>query len=149
VKSRSLLVAYGTARSWELIEAATKLAAEDSEAEFMLLVPLGPPGPQPYWEQEEDRRLALRQSELAASRLKQAGLRLAGVRAGDADPMHAIRDELKHSPAYTTILICTKHPGVSRWLKLDLASRVRRRFPQFRSVQVIVVEQGHVQQPAH
>jgi hypothetical protein len=147
--SRCLLVAYGTAWSWELIQAATKLEAEDPEAEFMLLVPLGPPGPQPYWEQDEDRRLALRQSELAASRLKQAGLPLAGVRAGDADPMHAIRDELTHSPADTTIVICTERPGISRWLKLDLASRVRRRFPQFRLVQVIAAEQGHVQQPAH
>lgn len=121
------------------MEAATKLATEHPEVEFMLLVPLGPPGPQPFWEEEEDRRLALRQSELAASHLQQAGLRLAGVRAGDSDPMYAIRNELKHSPADTTIVICTERPGLSRWLKLDLASRVRRRFPQFRVIHVTAV----------
>jgi len=134
--SRYLLVAYQTAGSPELLQAVESLLDGDPDAEFVLLVPLGPPGPDPYWERAADQQDAQREADLAGSRLKQSGVRLASIRAGDGNPFGAVNDELRHHPEYAAIVICTKRPGVSAWLKLDLVARVRRRFPACRLIHV-------------
>lgn len=54
---------------------------------------------------------------------------------GDADPMVAVESALEDQP-FDEILVSTLPAGISRWLKLDLASRLERKV----DVPVTVVE---------
>ncbi len=69
----------------------------------------------------------------AASHLQAAlkGLSLMGARAdgevGDPDPVEAVRAVLAREP-FDEIIVSTLPPGISRWLRMDLVSRLKRRF---------------------
>ena len=43
---------------------------------------------------------------------------------------------------YAGLVLSTLPPGVSRWLKLDVVSRVRRAYPTMRLVHVVGVAAG-------
>jgi len=53
-------------------------------------------------------------------------LRVVEARVGDADAYAAVADELRRWPNYAGILVGTLPPGISRWLKMDLISHLRR-----------------------
>jgi nucleotide-binding universal stress UspA family protein len=78
---------------------------------------------------EDDRRA----TQIAQSRLRQAlaQLRAEGLDArgdlGDPDPLTAIQDALA-ADQFDEIIISTLPSGISRWLRMDLPSRVERRF---------------------
>lgn len=44
---------------------------------------------------------------------------------GDHEPLMAIEDAINQTGPYDEIIISTLAPGISRWLKLDLVSKVR------------------------
>ena len=46
---------------------------------------------------------------------------------GDASPMLAIADALREQ-AFDEVILSTFPPSISRWVKLDLPQRVKRRF---------------------
>ena len=48
----------------------------------------------------------------------------------------AIEQELANEK-YEAIVLSTLPPGVSRWLRMDLPSRVARRYPEIRLVHVV------------
>ena len=142
--ARYLLVAHQTAESEELLAAARDLAREDEDAEFVLLVPATPVGSLLVWEEGATAAVAARRAASARARLEAHGLRVTDARTGDQDPMAAIADEMHAGRNYDTLVVSTLPAGVSRWLRMDLLSRVRRNFPRHRVVHV----EAEAQQPA-
>ncbi|QBI21399.1 hypothetical protein ER308_18725 [Egibacter rhizosphaerae] len=60
---------------------------------------------------------------------------------GDPDPLEAIGAVLARRPT-DELILSTLPPGISRWLKLDLVCRARRRFE-------VPVTHVYVEEPAH
>jgi len=138
--ARYLLVAHQTAERSELLEAAKELAAKDGHARFTLLVPATPVGDLLTWEEGETKELARERARSAAAALRKNGIELAGVRVGDADPVLAVGDEYLAGRRYDAIVISTLPPGLSRWIKMDAVSRLRRTHPRVRVVHVVAKE---------
>lgn len=131
-----LLVAHQTAECDELRDAAAELAAEDPDAEFVLLVPATPVSSLLVWERGETFEVATRRAHSAKVRLEAHGLRVSEARAGDADPLAAVEDEMHDGRRYRAIVVSTLPAGMSRWLKMDVPSRLNRHFPRHRVVHV-------------
>jgi hypothetical protein len=131
-----LLVAHQTALSDELLASARELAAEDVEARFVLLVPATPVGSLLVWEEGQTLDVARRHAASARERLEANGLRVADARPADPDPVNAITDEMHGGRRYAAIVISTLPAGMSRWLKMDVPSRVRRSLPGHRVIHV-------------
>jgi predicted RNase H-like HicB family nuclease len=125
--SRYLVVTHKTALSRDLQSRVRALIEQDAAAEFTVLVPEDP-GTPVTWE-GETVNAAEQRAEAAKAALEET-VRASVVRTavGAADPVQAIADELRAQPGYSTLVICTLPPGVSRWLKLDLVHRAKRRF---------------------
>lgn len=81
-----------------------------------------------HWLSDEDtaRRAAGERLARCLTRLDEAGIEATG-RIGDADPLLAIQDELRHFDA-DEILISTHPPGRSAWLARNLVDRTCERF---------------------
>jgi hypothetical protein len=132
-----LLVAHQTAQSEELLSAARDLHREDPTCQFVMLVPATPVAHMLVWEEGETREVAQRAADLARARLEEHGLNVVEATIGDADPVHAIGDELRKSRrAFGAIVLSTLPAGLSRWLGLDIISRVRRHYPAIRVIHV-------------
>lgn len=131
-----LLVAHQTAESKEFLAAARDLAGEDPDAEFVLLVPATPVRNLLVWEEGETAEVARERAARARARLEADGLRVSDARIGDADPTAAIADELHDGRRYAAIVVSTLPAGASRWLRMDVVSRVSRHFPGHRVVHV-------------
>ncbi len=134
--AKYLLVAHQTAQTPELLEAAKNLAAADAQAEFSLLVPATPVGNLLVWEEGETMDVARSTAQAAADSLKRHGINIVGVQVGDADPVLAVDDVLRDQ-RYETIVLSTLPIGISRWLKMDVVSRLRRQHPALRVLHVI------------
>ena len=134
--AKYLLVAHQTAESEELLAAARELARRDTDAEFVLLVPATPVGNLLVWEEGATAEVAQRRAASARARLGDNGLRVTDARTGDPDPMAAIGDEMNAGRRYDVIVVSTLPAGISRWLRLDLLSRIRRNFPRERVIHV-------------
>jgi hypothetical protein len=138
--AKYLLIAHQTAERQELFDAAKELAAQDSHARFTLLVPATPVGDLMTWEEGETKEVARAQARSAAEALKRQGIDLGGVRVGDADPVLAVDDEYVAGRRYDAIVISSLPPGLSRWIKMDVVSRLRRSHPRARLIHVIAGE---------
>jgi hypothetical protein len=136
--ARYLLVAHETAQSDELHQAADDLAREDPTAEFVLIVPATPVVNLLVWERGETHDVAARHADAARERLESSGLRVVDARPADADPVAAIEDELHAGGRFAAIVVSTLPPGRSRWLRMDVISRVRRNCPAYRVIHVAV-----------
>jgi len=132
-----LLVAHQTAEGQELLDAAKDLAARDSRARFTLLVPATPAGDLLTWDEGETKDIARARAESAAAWLQGNGINVVGATTGDADPVAAIDDEFLAGHRYSAIVISTLPPGISRWIKMDVVSRLRRKRPRTRVVHVV------------
>jgi hypothetical protein len=133
-----VLVAHQTALSDALLSAAEDLARQDPAAEFVVLVPATPVGHMLVWEEGETAELARRHATAAKAALEERGLRVVEAQTGDQDPVQAIGDLLRDGRRrYAALVLSTLPPGVSRWLKMDVLSRVRRHYPTLRVVHVI------------
>jgi hypothetical protein len=85
----------------------------------------------------------------ATASFKQAGITLAEAKVGDADPVLAIDDELREGGPYKAVVISTFPAGISRWLKLDAVSRLRRQHPGLKVIHVISGETKADSQTRH
>jgi hypothetical protein len=133
-----LLVAHQTAESQELLSAARELHREDPTAKFVMLVPATPVAHMLAWEWGETRDVARRAAASARARLQEHGLEVVEAVIGDADPVHAIGDELRKSRRrFNAIVLSTLPTGLSRWLGLDVISRVRRHYGAMRVIHVV------------
>jgi bacterioferritin len=127
--ARYLVLANQTAASQELSEAIGRILQEDSDAEFVLLVPATPVEDLLDWQPEDSQTVAQRTGETARAQLEASGARVVRVVIGDPLPSKAIEDELEGKrEAYDRIIISTLPIQRSRWLQLDQPRRIERRF---------------------
>jgi hypothetical protein len=133
-----LLVANETAESPELLHAISEIHAQDPDAEFVIVVPATPLNLLQQFEgtAKSARGLAAQRAQSTRQRLESLGIRVRSTRVGNWDPNVAIEDELLHEN-YEAIVVSTLPPGLSRWLRMDLPSRVVRRHPSIRLVHVV------------
>ncbi len=133
-----LLVANETAGSPELARAVLELHQQDADAEFEVLVPATPLNllHQLSGSFKSPGALAAHRAQGTRRRLEQLGLRVRSTRIGNWDPFVAIEAELVQG-RYDGVVISTLPPGVSRWLRMDLPSRVARGFPEIRLIHVV------------
>jgi hypothetical protein len=125
--SRYLIVTHQTARSPELQQKVADLIAQDSSAEFAILVPESSPHDL-SWEGEHID-VARQQAEAAHYVLEQkVGAKVVRTTAGVEDPIKAIEAELKGHQDYDTLVICTLPVGRSRWLRRDVIHNAQKKF---------------------
>ena len=135
--ARYLLIAHQTADRPELARAALKLSSGDPDATFDLVIPATPVVQGWVWDEGETKRAAGDRGREAAARLRELGVDVVSTRVGDADPVYAIGDELTSGAHYDAVVISTLPAGVSRWLKMDVLSRLRRQFPSLHVIHVV------------
>jgi bacterioferritin len=127
--SRYLILANQTASSPELSSAIRELIKNDTEAEFVLLVPATPVEDLLDWQDGDSETIAKRTARAAKEHLEGLGARVARAEVGDPAPVKAIEDELqRHQESYNGILISTLPLQRSRWVALDQPRRIERRF---------------------
>ena len=93
---------------------------------FHLLVPATPPHDHLTWVEGEAATIARDRLDLALVRLRKLGVSVDGA-IGDPNPLLAIGDALRDAE-FDHIILSTLPAGVSRWLKMDLPSRVEAAF---------------------
>lgn len=123
-KASVLVVANRTAECEELLDALRR-RAEEGPAEFHLLVPATPHGVSWAADMHSGEGDAKAHLDRAVERYREAGLEVADARVGDADPVAAVED-LVNFASFDEVVVSTLPKHVSKWLKLDLPSRVRR-----------------------
>lgn len=74
------------------------------------------------WSDEEAARARLAIAETTFGSL---GFDVTGE-IGDASPVQAVGDVLRQSEPFDEIVVSTLPPGPSRWLRMDVASRIQR-----------------------
>ena len=121
--ARVLVVAHKTAATPALLDAVRERAAR-GPAEFTLLVPNSAHGLHKVVDPEDQEAGEANQVlELALPLLEQAaGGHVEGM-IGDPTPMHAIHDAI-NLHGFDEVIISTLPARVSKWLKLDLPSKV-------------------------
>ncbi|HEV2770177.1 MAG TPA: hypothetical protein VGV40_08360 [Solirubrobacteraceae bacterium] len=123
--TRVLVVANRTAATPKLLDAVRERAQRGS-ATFYLVVPATPRGlhrvvdPEVSGREEAEANLLLALPLLSEA----AGSDVDG-HVGDADPLAAIHDAV-HASAYDEIIVSTLPSRLSRWMRFDLPTRVRR-----------------------
>jgi hypothetical protein len=122
-EARILVVANRTAATPGLIAAVRERAAK-GPASFTLLVPNTAHGLHKLVDPEDQGQSEAEQTlELAVPLLEEAaGGRVEGM-VGDPEPLAAIQDAI-NIHGFDEIIISTLPTRVSRWLKLDLPSKV-------------------------
>lgn len=121
--SRILVVAHKTAATQPLLDAVHKRAGEGA-ATFTLLVPNSAHGLHKVVDAEDqDANEAQGVLDHALPRLSEAaGSPVEGM-IGDSDPSAAIQDAI-NLRGFDEVIISTLSPKLSRWLHLDLPSKV-------------------------
>ena len=120
-----LVVANRTADSDELL-AALDERAQRGPARFTLLVPATPHGVAWAADMNSGSTEATAHMQHALQRLRDAGLEVVDGVVGDPDPVGAVQDLLNAGGRFDEVVVSTLHRHLSRWLKLDLPSRVER-----------------------
>jgi len=133
-----LLVANETAESPEMLHAVAEINAGDPDAEFVIVIPATPLNLLQQFEgtAKSARGLAAQRAQSTRRHLEGLGIRVRSTRIGSWDPYVAIEEELM-TDTYEAIVLSTLPPGVSRWLRMDLPSRVARRHPETTLVHVV------------
>ncbi len=121
--TRVLVVAHKTAATQPLLDAVHARAKQGS-CTFTLLVPNATHGLHKVVDPEDqgagDARAVLDRALPAL--VEAAGAAVEGI-VGDADPIAAIHDAI-NLRGFDEVILSTLSPRVSRWLKLDLPSKV-------------------------
>jgi hypothetical protein len=123
VPSRVLVVAHKTAATQPLLDAVRERAAR-GPATFTLLVPRAAHGLHKVVDPEDQDAGETRGViDQAVPLLSEAAGSPVEALVGDADPGAAIQDAI-NIHGFDEVIISTLSPRVSRWLKLDLPSKV-------------------------
>ena len=127
--SRYLVVAHQTATSLNLLDQLKSLAADNPEVTFTLLVPTTPAIHLLEFEMGDARSIAERKWREANEFWRSSGLKIEHSQVIDASPVRAIQAEMRTNPgAYKAIVLGTLPQGISRWLRLDVLSKIEREF---------------------
>ena len=124
-----LVLADEGADGGALLESLHQVIAQNRETTFVLLVPAKPAPRSLTWTEGESLAAARDTANAASRRLQQAGIRVVEALIGDASPVQAIADVLAQRGSFHGIIISTQPGRVSRWLKLDVLTIARKRFP--------------------
>lgn len=116
-----LVVANKTAGSPELLSALRE-RSEQGPARFHLVVPASPRGASWAFDMHSGHDDAEHDLEGALERLREQGLEIDGE-VGDPDPVAAVSDS-SHAGNYDEVIVSTLPKHLSKWLKLDIASKV-------------------------
>jgi hypothetical protein len=119
---RYLIVANQTLAAGALLATVRELH-ETAPSSFHVLVPATPPPDHP-WTEGETHRVAAERLQRFLDRLETYGIEAHGE-VGDPHPVDAIKDILLRGEEFDEIVLSTLRPGISRWLRWDLVSRVR------------------------
>ena len=123
---RILIVANQTVAGRHLFEVVRRRIAA-GPCEFAVLAPTVDARVS-FRTQSEAREDQYRRVEAACARLRELGAPL-HASLGDLDPLRAIQDLLLVEPeGFDEIILSTLPAPISAWLKLDLATRIARRF---------------------
>lgn len=127
VGGRCLVVANQTLGGREVLEAVRKRIAAGT-TRFLVLVPATSAADQglPDGGASLGRAIAASRLQAALETLQQAGCEAEG-RVGPSDPELAVAELLREEHV-DEILLATLPPGISRWLGIDLPTRLRKRF---------------------
>ena len=121
--TRVLVVAHKTAATQGLLD-AVKERAERGACTFTLLVPNSAPGLHKVVDPEDQGASAAQDVlDQALPLLEQAATAPVDGIVGDADPLAAIHDAI-NLRGFDEVIISTLSARLSRWLKLDLPSKV-------------------------
>ncbi|MEE9298251.1 MAG: hypothetical protein V3V29_04370 [Acidimicrobiia bacterium] len=123
---RYLVIAYQTAENPALLQRLKDIAEAEEGASFVLLVPATATQHLRLVTAQASFALAQQAMERAQSRFHDEGIELAEVRVSDPNPIVAATKELANFQQYDGIVVSTFPPGVSRWLKMDVVSRLQR-----------------------
>ena len=118
-----LVVANRTLPGQELAAAVRERVAE-GERTFYVLVPLTPVPHGAVWDEQESAEAARGRLAAFLGVLRHQGVEAEGE-IGDRDPLQAIRDVLR-ARAVDEIILSTLPAGISRWLQMDVPSRLAR-----------------------
>jgi nucleotide-binding universal stress UspA family protein len=121
-----LIVAYQTAGGQSLRDVIDDVSAKNADADFRLVVPATRTQHLFTWTAGESEAVARATAEKVAEHLRSTGVRLRDVTVGDPDPVLAVADELTARPDCDAIIVSTFPPGVSRWLRSDLPTRLEK-----------------------
>jgi hypothetical protein len=122
---RYLVVANQTLGGKHLIE-RVRLLMEQGPCRFHIVVPATPAGEQLTWNQGEATAIAQERLDRALARFRALDADVDGE-VGDRNPILAIEDAMLQGQ-FDELILSTLPPGISRWLKLDLPSRVANHF---------------------
>jgi hypothetical protein len=122
-KPRVLVVANRTAESPDLL-AALKERGQGGAAQFTLLVPATPHGLDWAADMSAGEDEARTHLDPLLGRLRDAGLEVSEAKLGDPDALAAVQDEMNFSD-YDEVIVSTLPLHLSKWLHLDLPSKVR------------------------
>jgi hypothetical protein len=109
----------------EELRAAVRERLGSPPCRFHVVVPATPPREQMAWTEGAARQIARERLEAALAWLHAEGAITTGS-IGDADPVLAILDALPRDD-FDEIVVSTLPPGLSRWIRQDLAHRLARR----------------------
>jgi hypothetical protein len=121
---RYLVVAHRTLGGQHLLEEVKRRQAEEP-SHFHLLVP----GHHPTghnWTEHEVEEQARQVLEAGLARFAETGADVSGE-TGDTNPVYAV-DAVLRREHFDEIILSTLPAGPSRWLKVDVPSRIRRQF---------------------
>ena len=118
-----LVMANRTAESPELLEALKARAAKD-ECEFTLLIPATPHGLSWAADMASGEGEAEHHREAFLEELREEGLDVKDAQVGDAEPLAAAQDAVNLGD-FDEVIVSTLPLHVSKWLKLDLPSKVK------------------------
>jgi hypothetical protein len=122
--TRVLVVAHKTAATQALADAVRE-RAQRGPCTFTLLVPRTTHGLQKVVDPEDaDEGETQEVLDLALPVLERAAGSPVNGQIGDPNPMNAIQDAI-NLEGYDEVIISTLSPRVSRWLKLDLPSKIK------------------------
>ena len=119
--ARILVVANKTAESPELREALTSRREGNT---FYLVVPASGHGIEKAANPDAAVEHTVPHLETALEKLRGDGLEIDGT-VGDTDPLAAVQDALNFGE-YDEVIVSTLPVRTSRWLKMDLPTRVER-----------------------
>ena len=119
--ARILVVANKTAESPELLEALTSRSDGNS---FFLVVPASGHGIEKAANPDAAVEHTQPHLETALESLRGSGLEVEGT-VGDTDPLAAVQDALNFGE-FDEVIVSTLPARASKWLKMDLPTRVER-----------------------
>jgi hypothetical protein len=119
--ARILVVANRTAESQELLEA---LKGRGEGNEYVLVVPASGHGLEKAADPDAAREHTEPHLQAALERWRGEGLAVEGT-VGDGDPLAAVQDACNFG-SFDEIVVSTLPTRASKWLKMDLPTRVER-----------------------